>query len=82
MLAFENILQRIKSEISQLQFITQGMECQYGDSFRRCDANSGLSINRINGTRPPKKCWIYLRKPQRKYVAANNSTWNSSLAWM
>ena len=33
---------------------TQGMECQYGDSFRRCDANSGLSINRINGTRPPQ----------------------------
>ena len=28
------------------------------------------------------KCWIYLRKPRRKYVAANNSTWNSSLAWM
>ena len=33
-------------------------------------------------TATSNKCWIYLRKPRRKYVAANNSTWNSSLAWM
>ena len=143
MLAFENILQRIKSEISQLQFtnppkslyepieyiLSLGgkrirpaltlMACNiYNNSIENAIKPAlGLEVfhnftllhddlmdeadKRRNKPTVHKvwnantailsgdamliaanKCWIYLRKPRRKYVAANNSTWNSSLAWM
>lgn len=155
MLAFENILQRIESEISQLQFtnppkslyepieyiLSLGgkrirpaltlMACNiYNNSIENAikpalglevfhnftllhddlmdeadkrrnkptvhkvwNANTAIlsgdamliaayQLIGSTNTATSNKCWIYLRKPRRKYVAANNSTWNSSLAWM